>query len=78
MKKTRSVSEIQADLDYHNRSVSWTMRRSGVEGTEVSRDLVESMLATSRRLEEELRLATSRRLEEELRLAQAREKKKIS
>lgn len=54
-KPKRTRVEIQNELDQHNRNISWTCRRSGVEGTTLDPKLLVEMFATGRQLQEELK-----------------------
>lgn len=57
-KRKRTRAEIQSELDQHNRNVSWTCGRAGVEGNSLDPELMQSMLRKSRELEKELAEAT--------------------
>lgn len=53
----RTVSQIQAELDQHNRNVSWTCGRAGAEGTPLPKELMATLLEKSSKLQSELKVA---------------------
>ncbi len=44
MIRKRSKAEIRSELDQHNRNVSWTCGRAGVEGYSLDPALTQSMI----------------------------------
>ena len=52
--KRRTVEQIKAEIEQHNRNISWTCGRSGLEGQDVSRETMKFMVEKGRSLQKEL------------------------
>jgi len=57
MKRKRTKQEVQADLDQHNRNVSWTLSRAGADGRSLDKEVIDGMLKRSEELKAELKTA---------------------